>query len=105
MSYWGAQVIVNLFAAVPLVGPELAEWIRGDYVISDVTLNRFFAFHVIALPLVFVGLVFVHIVALHQVGSNNPDGVEIKNKKIPKLAFRWTAYRFIPTTRSRTWSA
>jgi ubiquinol-cytochrome c reductase cytochrome b subunit len=77
MSYWGAQVIVNLFAAVPIVGEELSIWIRGDYVISDATLNRFFAFH-FALPFILAALVFVHIVALHKVGSNNPDGVEIK---------------------------
>ena len=81
MSYWGAQVIVNLFAAIPYVGEELSLWIRGDYVISDATLNRFFALHVIALPLVLVGLVAAHIIALHEVGSNNPDGVEIKKKK------------------------
>jgi ubiquinol-cytochrome c reductase cytochrome b subunit len=78
MSYWGAQVIVNLFAAIPLVGPDLSLWIRGDYVVGDATLNRFFSFHVIALPLVLIGLVAAHIVALHEVGSNNPDGVEIK---------------------------
>jgi ubiquinol-cytochrome c reductase cytochrome b subunit len=78
MSYWGAQVIVNLFDAIPWVGPALAEWIRGDYVVSDATLNRFFAFHVIAIPLVLLGLVAAHIMALHEVGSNNPDGVEIK---------------------------
>jgi ubiquinol-cytochrome c reductase cytochrome b subunit len=81
MSYWGAQVIVNLFAAVPLIGPDLALLIRGDYVVGDATLNRFFAFHVIAVPLVLVGLVAAHIIALHEVGSNNPDGVEIKAKK------------------------
>jgi len=78
MSYWGAQVIVNLFSAIPFIGPELAIWIRGDYVVSDATLNRFFAFHVIAVPLVLIGLVVAHIIALHEVGSNNPDGVEIK---------------------------
>jgi len=78
MSYWGAQVIVNLFAAIPLIGPDLSLWIRGDYVVGDATLNRFFSFHVIAVPLVLVGLVAAHIVALHEVGSNNPDGVEIK---------------------------
>lgn len=78
MSYWGAQVIVNLFSAIPFIGPELSIWIRGDYVVSDATLNRFFSFHVIAIPLVLVGLVAAHIVALHEVGSNNPDGVEIK---------------------------
>ncbi len=78
MSYWGAQVIVNLFSAIPFIGPELSLWIRGDYVVSDATLNRFFAFHVIAIPLVLIGLVVAHILALHEVGSNNPDGVEIK---------------------------
>ena len=78
MSYWGAQVIVNLFAAIPLIGPDLSLWIRGDYVVGDATLNRFFSFHVIAVPLVLIGLVAAHIVALHEVGSNNPDGVEIK---------------------------
>ncbi len=77
MSYWGAQVIVNLFAAVPVVGDDLSVWVRGDYVISDATLNRFFAFHFL-LPFVLAGLVFLHIVALHHVGSNNPDGIEIK---------------------------
>jgi ubiquinol-cytochrome c reductase cytochrome b subunit len=81
MSYWGAQVIVNLFAAVPFVGPDLALLIRGDYVVGDATLNRFFSFHVIAVPLVLLGLVAAHIIALHEVGSNNPDGVEIKAKK------------------------
>jgi len=81
MSYWGAQVIISLFGAIPVVGDDLAVWIRGDFVVSDATLNRFFAFHVIALPLVLVMLVFLHIVALHAVGSNNPDGVEIKKKK------------------------
>jgi len=81
MSYWGAQVIVNLFAAVPFIGPDLALLIRGDYVVGDATLNRFFAFHVIAVPLVLLGLVVAHIIALHEVGSNNPDGVEIKAKK------------------------
>ena len=81
MSYWGAQVIVNLFSAIPLIGPDLAIWIRGDYVVSDATLNRFFSFHVIAIPLVLLGLVAAHLVALHEVGSNNPDGIEIKEKK------------------------
>jgi ubiquinol-cytochrome c reductase cytochrome b subunit len=83
MSYWGAQVIVNLFAAVPFVGPDLALLIRGDYVVGDATLNRFFSFHVIAVPLVLLGLVVAHIIALHEVGSNNPDGVEIKATKGP----------------------
>ena len=80
MSYWGAQVIVNLFSAIPFIGPDLAILIRGDYVVSDATLNRFFSFHVIAIPLVLLGLVVAHIIALHEVGSNNPDGVEIKEK-------------------------
>src|SRR3982750_4361397 len=83
MSYWGAQVIVNLFGTVPFIGPDLALWIRGDYVVSDATLNRFFALHVIAFPLVILGLVVAHILALHDVGSNNPDGVEIKKLKGP----------------------
>lgn len=81
MSFWGAQVIVNLFSSVPFVGNELSILIRGDFVISDATLNRFFALHVIAIPLVLAGLVFVHLVALHAVGSNNPDGIEIKKNK------------------------
>ena len=88
MSYWGAQVIVNLFAAIPLVGPDLALLIRGDYVVSDATLNRFFSLHVIAVPLVLIGLVAAHIFALHDVGSNNPDGIEIK--KGPK-GNQWSA--------------
>jgi ubiquinol-cytochrome c reductase cytochrome b subunit len=81
MSYWGAQVIISLFGAIPWIGDTLTEWIRGDFVVSDATLNRFFAFHVIALPFVLAVLVFVHIVALHKVGSNNPDGIEIKKQK------------------------
>jgi len=81
MSFWGAQVIVNLFSAIPVIGNWLSEFIRGDFVISDATLNRFFAFHVIAIPLVLLGLVTTHLIALHEVGSNNPDGVEIKKKK------------------------
>ncbi|MFN0316815.1 MAG: cytochrome bc complex cytochrome b subunit [Burkholderiales bacterium] len=84
MSYWGAQVIVNLFSAVPFIGEDLSVWVRGDFVVSDATLNRFFAFHVIALPLVLLALVAVHIIALHEVGSNNPDGIEIKKNKDPK---------------------
>jgi len=83
MSYWGAQVIISLFSAIPGIGPDLALWIRGDYVISDATLNRFFSLHVIAVPLVLVGLVVAHILALHEVGSNNPDGIEIKKVKGP----------------------
>ena len=81
MSYWGAQVIISLFGAIPVVGEALVEYIRGDYSISDITLNRFFALHVVVLPLALIALVFVHLVALHEVGSNNPDGVEIKEKK------------------------
>ena len=81
MSYWGAQVIISLFGAIPVIGDDLTLWIRGDYVISGATLNRFFALHVIALPLVLVILVFLHIVALHEVGSNNPDGVDTKKPK------------------------
>ena len=81
MSYWGAQVIVSLAGAIPIVGADLMEWVRGDFLMSEITLNRFFALHVVALPLALVGLVFVHIVALHHVGSNNPDGIEIKANK------------------------
>ena len=81
MSYWGAQVIVNLFSAIPFIGPDLALLIRGDFVVGDATLNRFFSFHVIAVPLVLLGLVVAHIIALHEVGSNNPDGIEIKANK------------------------
>jgi ubiquinol-cytochrome c reductase cytochrome b subunit len=84
MSYWGAQVIVNLFSAIPFIGPDLALLIRGDFVVGDATLNRFFSFHVIAVPLVLLGLVVAHIIALHEVGSNNPDGVEIKASKDAK---------------------
>ncbi len=80
MSYWGAQVIISLFDVIPYFGPMLTEWIRGDFVISDATLNRFFAFHVILLPLVLIVLVFLHLIALHQVGSNNPDGIDIFEK-------------------------
>ena len=81
MSFWGAQVIISLFGAIPYIGEGLALWIRGDFVVADATLNRFFAFHVIAVPLVLLGLVAAHIMALHEVGSNNPDGVEIKKTK------------------------
>jgi len=81
MSFWGAQVIINLFGSIPFIGEEISLWIRGDFVVADATLNRFFAFHVIAVPLVILGLVVAHIIALHEVGSNNPDGVEIKKTK------------------------
>jgi ubiquinol-cytochrome c reductase cytochrome b subunit len=83
MSYWGAQVIINLFGAIPVIGGDLTEWIRGDYLVSDATLNRFFALHVVALPLVILLLVVLHLGALHEVGSNNPDGVDIKKHKDP----------------------
>ncbi|QTF94039.1 cytochrome bc complex cytochrome b subunit [Halomonas sp. BM-2019] len=81
MSYWGAQVIISLFATIPFIGPDLAQWIRGDYLISGITLNRFFALHVVALPIVILALVVLHLIALHEVGSNNPDGIDIKEKK------------------------
>jgi len=81
MSYWGAQVIISLFGAIPVIGADLTQWIRGDYLISGITLNRFFALHVIALPIVILGLVVLHILALHEVGSNNPLGVDIKKNK------------------------
>ena len=84
MSYWGAQVIISLFGAIPYVGNDLALWIRGDYVVADATLNRFFAFHVIAVPLILLALMVFHLISLHSVGSNNPDGIEIKEKKNTK---------------------
>ncbi len=96
MSFWGAQVIVNIFSAIPFIGPELAVWIRGDYSIGDATLNRFFAFHVVALPLVLIGLVAAHILALHEVGSNNPDGIEIKKNKDPKTGIPLDGIAFHP---------
>jgi ubiquinol-cytochrome c reductase cytochrome b subunit len=83
MSYWGAQVIINLFDSIPLIGPDLSTWIRGDFVIGDATLNRFFALHAVVLPLVLLGIVVVHVFALHDVGSNNPDGIEIKDRPGP----------------------
>jgi len=96
MSYWGAQVIVNLFSAVPFIGPDLALLIRGDYVVGDATLNRFFAFHVIAVPLVLLGLVVAHLIALHEVGSNNPDGIEIKSTKNDKTGLPLDGIPFHP---------
>ena len=96
MSYWGAQVIVNLFSAIPFIGPDLSLLIRGDYVVGDATLNRFFSFHVIAVPLVLLGLVAAHIIALHEVGSNNPDGVEIKAKKNEKTGLPLDGIPFHP---------
>ena len=96
MSYWGAQVIVNLFDAIPLIGPDLALWIRGDFVVSDATLNRFFSFHVIAIPLLLLALVAAHIMALHEVGSNNPDGIEIKERKDPATGLPLDGIPFHP---------
>lgn len=87
MSYWGAQVIISLFGAIPYVGEDLAVWVRGDFVVSDITLNRFFTYHVVSMPIILLGLVFLHIIALHHVGSNNPDGIEIK--KQPKNEKGW----------------
>ncbi len=81
MSYWGAQVIISLFGAIPYIGEDLTVWIRGDYLLSGASLNRFFALHVVAIPIVLLALVVLHLLALHEVGSNNPDGVEIKKKK------------------------
>jgi len=98
MSFWGAQVIVNLFSTIPAVGPPLVEWIRGDYGIADATLNRFFSLHVVAVPLALLLLVMLHLVALRQTGSNNPDGIEIK-KKLGLTAIRSMASRSIRTTR------
>ena len=96
MSYWGAQVIISLFGAIPVVGEDIVTWIRGDYLLSGITLNRFFALHVVALPIVLLALVVLHILALHEVGSNNPDGVEIKKKKdangIPLDGIRFHPY-------------
>ena len=96
MSYWGAQVIINLFAAIPFIGPDLSLLIRGDYVVGDATLNRFFAFHVIAVPLVLLGLVVAHLLALHDVGSNNPDGIEIKAKTDPATGIPLDGIPFHP---------
>jgi ubiquinol-cytochrome c reductase cytochrome b subunit len=96
MSYWGAQVITSLFGTIPFIGESIAEWLRGDYLTSDATLNRFFAFHVIALPLVLLGLVMAHLIALHEVGSNNPDGVEIKAKKDKKTGVPLDGIPFHP---------
>lgn len=96
MSYWGAQVIVSLFGAIPVVGDSIVQWIRGDFLISGITLNRFFALHVVAVPLILVALVVLHLLALHEVGSNNPDGIEIKKDKdengIPKDGIAFHPY-------------
>ena len=102
MSYWGAQVIISLFGSVPVIGPDLLVWILGDYAVGDAALNRFFSLHVIALPLILVVLVFLHIVALHTVGSNNPDGIEIKKTKdndgIPKDGIPFHPYFTVKDT-------
>jgi ubiquinol-cytochrome c reductase cytochrome b subunit len=102
MSYWGAQVIVNLFGTIPFIGQDLALWIRGDYVVSDATLNRFFALHVALIPLALIGLVVAHMAALHQVGSNNPDGIELKKDKnkdvVPKGSVPFHPYYTIKDT-------
>lgn len=96
MSFWGAQVIINLFTSIPFIGPDISLWLRGDFTVSDATLNRFFAFHVIALPLVLLGLVAAHIIALHEVGSNNPDGIEIKKLKDPETGIPLDGIAFHP---------
>jgi len=96
MSYWGAQVIISLFGAIPVIGDDITLWIRGDYVISDATLNRFFALHVIAVPIVLLMLVVMHIIALHEVGSNNPDGVDIKKLKDPETKIPLDGIPFHP---------
>jgi len=96
MSYWGAQVIINLFGTIPVVGQELVYWIQGDYTPADATLNRLFSLHVVALPFVLVGLVIAHLMALHEVGSNNPDGIEIKKHKDPKTGIPLDGIAFHP---------
>jgi len=96
MSYWGAQVIINLFGTIPVVGQDLVYWIQGDYTPADATLNRLFSLHVVALPFVLVGLVIAHLMALHEVGSNNPDGIEIKKHKDPKTGIPLDGIAFHP---------
>ena len=96
MSYWGAQVIINLFGTIPWIGPDLVTWIQGDFTPADATLNRLFSLHVVALPFVLVGLVIAHLIALHEVGSNNPDGVEIKKYKDPKTGIPLDGIGFHP---------
>ena len=98
MSYWGAQVIISLFGAIPYVGEDIAVWVRGDYVIADATLNRFFAYHVVSMPIILLALVVVHILALHHtgVGSNNPDGIEIKKLKDPNTGIPLDGIPFHP---------
>jgi ubiquinol-cytochrome c reductase cytochrome b subunit len=96
MSFWGAQVIISLFGAIPVFGEELAIWVRGDYVIADATLNRFFVYHIVSVPLILLVLVVMHILALHEVGSNNPDGIEIKKNKDPKTGIPLDGIPFHP---------
>ncbi|KHD07203.1 cytochrome B [Candidatus Thiomargarita nelsonii] len=96
MSYWGAQVIISLFGAIPYVGEDLAVWVRGDFVIGDATLNRFFVYHVVLMPIILLALAVVHIIALHEVGSNNPDGIEIKKNKDPKTGIPKDGIPFHP---------
>jgi len=96
MSYWGAQVIISLFSAIPYVGEDLAVWVRGDFVIADATLNRFFVYHVVLMPIILLALAVVHIIALHEVGSNNPDGIEIKKNKDPKTGIPKDGIPFHP---------
>jgi len=96
MSFWGAQVIISLFGAIPYIGEDLAVWVRGDYVIGDATLNRFFVYHVVLVPLLLLALAVVHIIALHEVGSNNPDGIEIKKNKDPKTGIPLDGIPFHP---------
>ncbi len=102
MSYWGAQVIVNLFSAIPVIGQDLSLFIRGDYVVCDATLNRFFSFHVIAVPLVLLGLVVAHIIALHEVGSEQPGRRRDQGEEGPRTASRSMAFRSTRTTRCMT---
>ena len=96
MSFWGAQVIINLFATIPVIGEDLSVWIRGDYNVSDATLNRFFALHVIAIPMALLGLVAAHLMALHETGSNNPDGIEIYENLDPKTGTPVDGIQFHP---------
>jgi ubiquinol-cytochrome c reductase cytochrome b subunit len=96
MSYWGAQVIISLFGAIPYVGEDLAVWVRGDFVIADATLNRFFVYHVVLMPIILLALAVVHIIALHEVGSNNPDGIEIKKNKDPETGIPKDGIPFHP---------
>jgi ubiquinol-cytochrome c reductase cytochrome b subunit len=96
MSFWGAQVIISLFGAIPYFGEDLTVWIRGDYVVADATLNRFFIYHVVLVPIILLALAVVHIIALHEVGSNNPDGVEIKKNKDPKTGIPLDGIPFHP---------